>query len=61
MKLTWAGGSIGVVVEKTAGTVHTTNIYIIPWELVIGATGLLCILLWAFLRKRRETDSTTQS
>jgi hypothetical protein len=61
MKLTWASGNIGVVVEKTAGTVHTTNIYIIPWELTIGAAGFLCILIWALLRKRRASDSTTQS
>jgi hypothetical protein len=61
MRLTWAGGNIGVVVEKSVGTVHTTNIYVIPWQLTIGAVGLLCILVWAFLRRRRDTDSTIQS
>jgi hypothetical protein len=61
MKFTWASGNIGVAVERTAGSVHTTTIYIIPWELTIGAVGLLCLLIWALLRKRRETDSTTQS
>jgi len=61
MKVTFVGGSIGITVEKHAGTVHTVNTYILPWELVIGAAGFLCILIWALLRKRRASDSTTQS
>lgn len=54
MKLTFVGGKIGVVVENTAGNVHTTNIYAVPWELIIGAVGFLCILTWAILRKRAQ-------
>jgi hypothetical protein len=52
MKVTFAGGHVCVVVEKNAGTTHTVNTYIIPWELIIGAAGLICILVWAAVRKR---------
>jgi hypothetical protein len=52
MKVTFAGGRVCVVVEKNAGTIHTTNTYVVPWELIIGAAGFICILIWAALRKR---------
>lgn len=52
MKFTFVGGKIGVIVENTVGNVHTTNIYTVPWELIAGIFGMLCIITWAVLRKR---------
>ena len=36
MSITFGGGNIGIIIEKTAGTVHTTNIYVVPIWLILA-------------------------
>jgi hypothetical protein len=55
VSFTFGGGNIGVAIEKTAGTVHTTTVYIIPIWQIVGALAAMVLFFWMI--RRRSQDS----
>jgi hypothetical protein len=52
MSITFAGGNIVISIESTVGTVHTTNIHLVPLWLVLAALGAVILPIWLARRKR---------
>jgi hypothetical protein len=46
VSLTFSGGSIAVVVEKTVGTVHTTTVHIVPIWLILIVLAVAIVPIW---------------
>lgn len=57
MSITFAGGSVGIVTEKTVGTVHTTTVHMIPIWLVVVILAVVCVPIWMFNRGSRDDHS----
>jgi hypothetical protein len=56
MSVTISGRNIGIVVQKDAGTVHTTTIHLIPIEYAFGVLTLIGVLLWIAVRRRNRSE-----
>ena len=52
-----AVGESGLVVSITRGTkyVHSTRIYLFPYEYVFGVVALLAVIIWLIVRSRKTT------
>jgi hypothetical protein len=58
MRVGFSPSGVSIAVEKTAGTVHTTSIYMIPMEELLIAASIIVVLFFFAARKRGHSSNS---
>jgi hypothetical protein len=56
VSFTFGGGNIGVAVENTTGTIHTTSVYFIPIWHIVAVLAAIVFVVWV-IRSRSQNSN----